>query len=59
MSVELKSRVDEVYKFIEERDFDKAEALADLIDEITLQRNTDTVRARILIKRGRKRNAQD
>lgn len=59
MNAELKSKVDEMYQFIEKRDFDKAETLADLIDEITLQRNTDTVRARILIKRGRKRNAQD
>lgn len=59
MNAMLKNRIDKMYECIETQDFDEAETLADLIDEITLQRNTDTVRARILIKKGRRRNAQD
>ena len=46
-----------MYGCIEEKDFDRAEILADLIDECTINRNVDTVRARILIKKGRRQNA--
>lgn len=55
----IKQYVDEMYQCVENHDYDKAENLADVIDEATLNRNPDTVRARIMIRRGRKRNASD
>ena len=57
VSREIKENVDKMYGCIEEKDFDRAEILADLIDECTINRNVDTVRARILIKKGRRQNA--
>lgn len=57
MNREMKKKIDEMYEHIEKKEYDAAEVLADLIDEMTLNRNADTVRARILIKKGRKRNA--
>lgn len=57
VSREVKENVDKMYGCIEEKEFDRAEALADLIDECTINRNVDTVRARILIKKGRRQNA--
>ena len=54
VSREIKENVDKMYGCIEEKDFDRAEILADLIDECTINRNVDTVRARMLIKKGEK-----
>lgn len=55
----VKERTDQMYACIEKKAYDEAENMADLIDEMTLRRNTDTVRARIMIRRGRERNAQN
>ncbi len=57
MDREMKAQVDRMYDCLEKKDYDGAETLADLIDEVTKNRNADTVRARIMIKKGRKRNA--
>ena len=56
---EVKLKIDKMYGCIEEKKFDEAEMLADFIDEITIKRNADTVKARLLIKVGRKRYAQN
>lgn len=53
----IKEDIDKMYRCIESKDYDGAEVWADLVDELTLNRNVDTVRARLLIKKGRKRNA--
>ncbi len=55
----IKSEVDKMYHFIEQREYDYAERTADRIDELTYNRNPDTVRARIMIRRGKTRNAQN
>jgi predicted ATP-binding protein involved in virulence len=53
----IKNKVDEMYRLIEQKKYDDAEVLANMIEELTLGRNADTVRARVLLKRGRMRNA--
>lgn len=58
-SREIKEYADKMYSCIEEKEYEKAEVFADLIDEMTLNRNPDTVRARIMIARGKRRNAQN
>lgn len=55
----VKETTDRMYACIEKHDYDEAENMADLIDEMTLHRSTDTVRARVMIRRGRERNAQN
>lgn len=50
----IKETVDRMYQCIEKKVYDEAETYADIIDEMTLNRNSDTVRGRILIERGRK-----
>ncbi len=57
VSAEVKNKVDLMYHALEQKAFDEALDLADTIDEITNKKNTDTVRARLLIKRGKARNA--
>lgn len=59
VSKEVKRLVSVMYEYIDERNYDKAEEIADTIDELTLNRNTDTPRARVLIGKGRRRNASD
>ena len=59
VSKRIKKLVDEMYQSIEVSDYDQAENCADMIDELTLNRNADTVRARIMIRRGRIRNASN
>lgn len=54
---DIKANVEKMYRCIENKDYDGAEVWADLVDELTLNRNVDTVRGRLLIKKGRKRNA--
>ena len=53
----IKQKVEEMYVLIDLKDYDGAELIANEIDELTQNRNTDTVRARIIIRRGRHRNA--
>lgn len=53
----IKNKTDEMYTLIEQKDFDGAEDIANEIDELTRNRNADTVRVRAIIRRGRHRNA--
>lgn len=51
----IKETVDKMYRCIENKEYDEAETYADIVDEMTLNRNADTVRGRLLIGKGRKR----
>ena len=51
---EIKKMLDELYAYIEEKDFDKAEKLADLLDEKSSGYVDGVAKARILISRGRR-----
>ena len=53
----IKSKTDQMYSLLNEKDFDGAEMVANEIDILTKNRNADTVRAGIIIRRGRNRNA--
>lgn len=57
VSAIIKQKTEEMYSLLEKKDFDGAENIADEIDELTQNRNIDTVRARVIIRRGRYRNA--
>jgi len=56
---EIKDKIRVMYEYIETGEYDKAEELADRIDEMTLGRNVDTPKARVLIRRGKRRNASN
>lgn len=53
----IKKKVDRMYELLDQKEYDAAEEMADEIDRITHNRNVDTVRARIIIRKGRKMNA--
>lgn len=55
----IKSKIDEMYSYIEQKNYVNAEQTADYIDKLTCGRNSDTVRARIIIRRGKIRSAQN
>lgn len=48
-----------MYNAIEDRAYERAEEIIQEIDELTSNRNADTVRGRILLRRGKKANATD
>lgn len=52
---EIKKMLNELYVCIEEKDFDKAEKLADILDEKSSGYTNGVAKARILISRGRRR----
>ena len=56
VSTIIKQKTEEMYSLLELKDFDGAENIADEIDELTQNRNIDTVRARVIIRRGRYKN---
>ena len=51
VSAIIKQKTEEMYSLLELKDFDGAENIADEIDELTQNRNIDTVRARVIIRR--------
>ncbi|MDE7479104.1 MAG: AAA family ATPase [Lachnospiraceae bacterium] len=53
----IKEKVSTMYGLLDNKDYDEAEKVADEIDQITLHRNADTVKARIIIRKGRRLNA--
>ena len=55
----IKEKVRQMYRCIEEKDFLGAETYIRQIDGLTNGRNPDTVRGRILIRKGRRANAAD
>lgn len=55
----IKINVEKMYDCIDLKDYKGAEHLADKIDELTHGRNPDTVRARIIIRRGKIKNAKN
>ncbi len=55
----VKQKVQQMYDAIENREYEYAEEIIQKIEELTSNRNTDTVRGRILLRRGRKLNASD
>ena len=56
---EIKDKVSRMYRCIEEKDFGQAEGWIKEIDDLTQNRNTDTIRGRMLIRKGRRANAAD
>ena len=59
VSRSIKSEVEKMYDLIEQKDYENAERAADRIDRLTCSRNADTVRARVMIRRGKIRYAKD
>jgi 3-phosphoglycerate kinase len=53
----VKEKVNNMYTLLDNKRYDEAEKAADEIDQITLKRNVDTVRARMIIRKGRRINA--
>lgn len=54
LSAEVKSMVKEMYRALDKKEYDKAEAYADMIDRITKGRNDSVAGARVRIARGRR-----
>ena len=59
VSRKIKQRVNQMYNALEKAEYDHAEEIIQEIEELTLNRNADTVRGRILLRRGKKTNASD
>lgn len=57
VSYVIKHKVESMYDLLDNKEYDKAEKVADEIDQITCNRNADTVKARIIIRKGRRMNA--
>lgn len=57
VSYVIRQKVGLMYGLLDNREYDKAEKVADEIDQITCSRNADTVKARIIIRKGRRVNA--
>ena len=57
VSHDIKEKVRNMYELLDNKRYDEAEKAADEIDQITVGRNVDTVKARIIIKKGRRKNA--
>lgn len=53
----VKEKVNKMYDLLDRKRYDEAEAAADEIDQMTMNRNVDTVKARIIIRKGRRMNA--
>ena len=51
---EIKEMIDKMYSCIEEKKFDEAEALADILDEKSNGYAEGVAKARVLISRGRR-----
>ena len=59
VSRKIKQMVRQMYDAIEVREYNRAEEILQEIEELTSNRNVDTVRGRILLRRGKKANASD
>lgn len=59
VSRKIKQKVHQMYDAIEAREYNHAEKIIQEIEELTSNRNADTVRGRILLRRGKKANASD
>lgn len=59
ISRSIKQKVQQMYYAIENKEYERAEEIIQEIEELTLNRNVDTVRGRILVRRGKKINASD
>ena len=55
----IKQKVYQMYDAIEDREYERAEEIIQEIEELTSNRNADTVRGRILLRRGKRTNASD
>ena len=58
VNIEIKRLVDQMYEHIEKKEFDQAEKIADLLDQISNGYVDGVAKARILISRG-KRNEKN
>lgn len=56
---EIKNMVHEMYRLIEEKQYDEAEKVICEIELLTKNRNRDTVRGRVLIRKGKRVNASN
>lgn len=55
----IKTKVSQMYRCLEAKDFKQAELYIKEIDELTTGRNVDTVRGRMLLRKGKRVNASD
>lgn len=56
---EIKNKVNEMYRYIEEKNYEEAEKIIDEIELLTRNRNRDTVRGRMLVRKGKRVNASN
>ena len=54
LDARIKEKVQKMYEYIESRDFNQAEKVISEIDELTMNRNVDTTRGKVLIRKGKK-----
>ena len=59
VNLEVKDKVKKMYDFIEEKKYEDAEEIIREIEHMTRNRNRDTVRGRVLIRKGKKVNASN
>lgn len=59
VNCEVKEKVRQMYQYIEKREYELAEELMNEIDEMTQNRNVDTSRGKVLIRKGKKISASD
>lgn len=55
----IKEKVSQMYHCLEEKEFEQAEACMEEIDDLTNSRNVDTIRGRMLLRKGKRVNASD
>ena len=48
-----------MYRYIEEKNYEEAEKIIDEIELLTRNRNRDTVRGRMLVRKGKRVNASN
>lgn len=56
---QIKEKVQLMYQYIEERAFEQAEKLINEIDGLTKNRNIDTTRGKVLVRKGKRISATD
>lgn len=59
LNVNIKEKVQMMYQYIEERNYQKAEKVIGEIDDLTMNRNIDTARGKVLIRKGKRLSASD
>lgn len=56
---DIRKKVNQMYRYIESRDYERAQEQIREIDDLTRGRNVDTVRGKMLIRKGKRVDASD